>query len=197
MAASMQIGILLFHEVEVLDFAAPFEVFALAETIAGEKCFSVFTVSQTGQPIRTRGGLTVTPAYGFADAPRLDAILVPGGYGAEKVERYNPAVLRWVRAQDAAGITVASVCTGAFILAAAGLLDGRKATTHWMDTAVLQREYPAIDVQSNVKFVDEGRLLTSGGISAGIHLALHLVSRWAGVDVARRTAKRMAYDIDL
>lgn len=194
----IDIGIMLFDEVEVLDFAGPFEVFSLARRQDGEKAFRVHTVAETAAPIRARGGLTVTPQYSFADTPPLDALLVPGGYGAEQTELHNPAVLAFVKdIYSRPGATVASVCTGAFILAEAGLLRGRAATTHWMDLDRLAREYPDTDVRRGVKFVDEGRVLTSGGIAAGIHLALHLVARWAGRDAAVETARRMEYDIAL
>ena len=114
------------------------------------------------------------------------------------MELHNPAVLGFVKAiHSQPEATVASVCTGAFILAEAGLLSGKAATTHWMDLDRLAREYPQVAVRRGAKFVDEGRVLTAGGISAGIHLALHLVARWAGRDVAVETARRMEYDITL
>ncbi len=198
MMQAMTIGILLFDEVEVLDFAGPFEVFSLARRADGEKIFRVHTVAQTKRQIHARGGLFVVPEYDFATVPPLDALIVPGGWGAEEVELHNSAVLHFVNAiHDCPDATVASVCTGAFILAEAGLLSGRAATTHWMDLDRLAREYPEVTVRRGVKFVDEGRVLTSGGISAGIHLALHLVSRWAGREAAVETARRMEYDIAL
>lgn len=194
----MTVGIMLYDEVEVLDFAGPFEVFSLARRADGEKAFCVHTVAQAKRAIHARGGLTVTPEHDFGTVPPLDALIVPGGWGAEEVELHNPAVLAFVNAvYRRPETTVASVCTGAFILAEAGLLSGRAATTHWMDLDRLAREYPQVAVRHGVKFVDEGRVLTAGGISAGIHLALHLVSRWAGRDVAVDTAHRMAYDIAL
>ena len=196
MTKPFQINILLFDEVEVLDFAGPFEVFSLAAHPDGKKCFQVCTVAQERKTLRARGGLLVTPTCTVTDAPPADALIVPGGYGAEEIERYNPVVVAQVRAQyRQANTVIASVCTGAFILAEAGLLDGRSATTHWMDLDRLSSEFPAIQVKRDVKFVDEGRVLTSGGIAAGIHMALHLVSRWAGMDIARSTARRMEYDM--
>lgn len=194
----ISIGILLFDEVEVLDFAGPFEVFSLARHADGEKAFRVHTVAQEKRLIHARGGLCVLPEHDFATIPPLDALIVPGGWGAEEVELHNPAVLRFVNTiHNQPDTTVASVCTGAFILAEAGLLDGRAATTHWMDLDRLAREYSQVTVRRGIKFVDEGCVLTSGGISAGIHLALHLVSRWAGRDAAVETARRMEYDIAL
>ncbi len=192
------IGILLFDEVEVLDFAGPFEVFSLARHTGGEKAFRVLTVAQEKRLIRARNGLEVMPMFSMADTPKLDALIVPGGLGAEEVELKNPAVLDFVRAvYSRADTTVASVCTGAFILAEAGLLSGRAATTHWMDLNRLARDYPLVSVCRGVKFVDEGRVLTSGGISAGINLSMHLVTRWAGRSAALETARRMEYDISL
>lgn len=189
-----QIGLFLFHEVEVLDFAGPFEVFSIAEADPGVKGFKVHTVSADGQMITARNGLQVQPEHSFGSLPPIDMLIIPGGYGAEEIEIHKPEVLNWIKSYAAEGVQIASVCTGALLLAEAGLLDGLKATTHWMDLERLEREYPAVDVQSGVKFVDQGWIITSGGISAGIHMSLHLVGRYLGIDAANTTAKRMEYD---
>ena len=190
--------ILLFNEVEVLDFAGPFEVLSLAEEPqTKQKLIQVCTVAQKKELIRTRNGLQVMPDFDFSDLPPVDLLMIPGGYGAEEIEIHNTALLEWLRFQANQTPIIASVCTGAFLLATVGLLDGKRATTHWMDLDRLEKDYPAIDVQRGVKFVDEGNILTSGGISAGIELSFHLLSRLFGATIPRQTAKRMEYTISI
>ncbi|MDA8228452.1 MAG: DJ-1/PfpI family protein [Desulfitobacterium hafniense] len=193
----IRVGILLFNEVEVLDFAGPFEVFSITTTEFGEKAFIVKTVSETGALIHARNGLKVKPDYSFEDTPKFDVLIVPGGYGAEEIEINNPKVVNWIRENSKSVNVLASVCTGAFLLAKAGILDGKNATTHWMDIDRLQREFPLVKVKSEVKFVDEGSIITAGGISAGINMSFYLIKKLLGIDIARTTAKRMEYDIEL
>lgn len=192
-----KVGIFLFHEVEVLDFAGPFEVFSVTTLPDGHKPFIVHTVSENGDVISARNGLKVQPDFCFTNMPEVDMLIIPGGYGAEEIEIHNENVLRWLQTQNTKVDILASVCTGALLLAKAGVLDGLKATTHWMDTNRLENEFPTVSVQRNVKFIDEGHILTSGGISAGINMAFHLVARLCGKTVANETAKRMEYDIVL
>ena len=192
------VGIFLFNEVEVLDFAGPFEVFSLAESENNsERAFRVCTIARTNAPIRARNGLTVLPAYDFSSAPKLDLLIVPGGYGAEELEIREPETIRWLQSMAGQVEIVASICTGAFLLAEAGLLNGKRATTHWMDLDRLEREYPAVQVLRNTRFVDEGAILTSGGISAGIDLSLYLVQRLLGAPASKKTARRMEYDCSI
>ncbi len=190
------VGIFLFDEVEVLDFAGPFEVFSIV-SIPGEsdKPFLVQTVSQYETMIKTRNGLMVQPHFSFDNAPDFDIVIVPGGYGAEEIEINNEIVIQWIKKQSNKVELITSVCTGAFLLAKAGLIDGKRATTHWMDIDRLEREFPDVKVESNCKFIDEGSIITSGGISAGINMSFHIIKRLLGEDVARTTAKRMEYDI--
>ncbi|HET7629373.1 MAG TPA: DJ-1/PfpI family protein [Bacillales bacterium] len=189
------VGIFLFDDVEVLDFAGPFEVFSITTWNDGSQPFLVETVSEKGNLIRARNGLKVQPDYSFASMPSFDVLVIPGGYGAREREINNPIVIQWISKQMQSVQIMASVCTGALLLAKAGLLDGRKATTHWASLDRLETEFPSVLVQRDVKFVDEGSIITSGGISAGIHMSFHLVKKWLGEEAARRTAKRMAFDI--
>ncbi|MEK5061648.1 MULTISPECIES: DJ-1/PfpI family protein [unclassified Paenibacillus] len=194
----LTVGILLFDEVEVLDFAGPFEVFSLASALdSGEKCFNVITISEKDELLSARNGLKVKSDYLLTNHPKLDIAIIPGGKGAEEIEIHNPEVISWIREQKKSVTVMASVCTGALLLAQAGLLDGRKATTHWMDTQRLEQEFPEVEVLRGVKYVDEADIVTSGGISAGINMSFHLVSRFCGQETARQTAKRMEYDIDI
>lgn len=192
------VGILMFDEVEVLDFAGPFEVFALASIrqpdATEEKAFRVVTLSEKKGQVAARNGLKVSTDYGFDDHPALDVLIVPGGYGAEEIAIRSEATLAWIKQQAELSELTASVCTGALLLAEAGLLNGLEATTHWMDLDRLEHDYPAVRVRREIRYVDQGRIVTSGGISAGIDMSLHLVGRLCGTDVARNTALRMEYE---
>ena len=188
-----KVGILLFDEVEVLDFGGPFEVFSVTRDQGETRPFDVYTVAQEKRLIRARNGLMVEPRCSFEDAPAFDILIVPGGYGAEEVEIHNRTLIDWIGARAGETALVASVCTGAFLLAEAGLLGGRRVTTHWMDLDRLEREYPLVTVERNRRFVDEGDIVTSAGISAGIDMCLHLVGRFLGAEVSQTTAKRMEY----
>ena len=192
------VGILLFNEVEVLDFAGPFEVFSIVRyPESDEKAFNVKIVAQTKDLIKTRNGLKIQPDFDFKDAPHFDVLIVPGGYGAEEIEIHNQDVIKFIIDHNNKVEIMASVCTGAFLLAKAGLLDGRQATTHWMDIDKLEKEYAKVIVQRDVKYVDEGSIITSGGISAGINMSFHIVKKLLGEEVAKATARRMEYDIDI
>lgn len=193
----VNVGILLFDEVEVLDFAGPFEVFSTASRLALRQQpnvpapFSVFTISQT-ERVKTRGGLFVSPQFRIDDHPLLDVLIVPGGEVAAEMNK--PDVIAWIALQSRAARLVVSVCTGAFLIGKAGLLDGKRATTHWEDIADLRRLLRNTDVIENERWVDGGSVVTSAGISAGIDMSLHLVSRLAGRDLAIHTARQMEYD---
>lgn len=190
MERQKRVGILLFNEAEVLDFAGPFEVFSYSSC-------SVKTIAQTKDIITARNGLKVQADYDFEDAPFFDILIIPGGYGAEEIEIHNAKVINWIKERSKSVEIMASVCTGAFLLAEAGLLNGKQATTHWMDIDRLENDYPDIRVIRDVKYVDEGSIITSGGISAGINMSLYLVKKLMGEDVAKTTARGMEYDIDL
>lgn len=192
------VGILLFNDVEVLDFAGPFEVFAVTgQTLTtASSPFLVKTVSEDGKIVTARNGLKIQPDYSYADAPQFDILIIPGGPGS-RTEMYNKATIKWVQERMDKVDIMASVCTGALILAEAGLLDGKTVTTHWNSYNRLENDYPSLTVKRNVKFVDEGKIVTSGGISAGINMSFHLVKRLLGKEVAANTAKMMDYDIDL
>ncbi len=189
----LAVGILLFDEVEVLDFAGPFEVFATARDENGEPLCDVMTISGKAGTVSARNGLMVTPSATTDVAGPLDILIVPGGYGAEQVEIRNASLLSWIAAQEKEVLILASVCTGAFLLAEAGLLAGLPATTHWMDIPRLRSEYPEVHVRENIRFVDTGHIITSAGISAGIDMSLHILGRLFGTETAERTARRMEY----
>ncbi|EKS8351026.1 DJ-1/PfpI family protein [Bacillus cereus] len=190
------VGIFLFNEVEVLDFAGPFEVFSVTE-VNEEKTFTVYTVSENGEMITARNGLKVQPDYSIENLPPVDILIIPGGLGARKYEIKNEIVIKWIRQQMKEVKLMTSVCTGALLLAKAGLLEGLKSTTHWASIEKFKNEFQNVEVIENVKFVDEGHIITSAGISAGINMAFHIVKNLLGMHVAEDTAKRMEYDISL
>ncbi|HFK1719971.1 DJ-1/PfpI family protein [Bacillus thuringiensis] len=190
------VGIFLFNEVEVLDFAGPFEVFSVTE-VNEEKPFTVYTVSENGEMITARNGLKVQPDYSIENLPLVDILIIPGGLGAREYEIKNEIVIKWIRQQMKEVKLMTSVCTGALLLAKAGLLEGLKATTHWASIEKFKNEFQNVEVIENVKFVDEGHIITSAGISAGINMAFHIVKNLLVVHVAEDTAKRMEYDISL
>ncbi|MCY0899786.1 MAG: DJ-1/PfpI family protein [Firmicutes bacterium] len=191
------VGILLFDEVEVLDFAGPFEVFSLTEPLrdGDPQPFNVKTISETGTPVIARHGLIVHPDYGFENAPPFDILIVPGGPGAREREIHNDRLIQWIGDRAHEVKLLASVCTGALLLAKTGLLNGKRATTHWASYQRMEEEFPEVTVERGVKFVDEGSLVTSGGISAGIDMSFHIVKRLLGTDIATKTARRMEYDL--
>lgn len=192
------VGIFVFDDVEVLDFAGPYEVFTTASRVhrrnapSGPELFSVFTVGRTGEAVRARAGLEIHPDHDFGDHPPIDLLIVPGGVVTQELA--VPAVAAWIAATAPDTRLTASVCTGAFLLAQAGLLEGKAATTHWEDVDDLRAMFPQLEVRTGVRWVDEGAIVTSAGISAGIDMCLHLVERVAGRELALRTARQLDFD---
>ena len=193
------VGILIFDDVEVLDFCGPFEVFATTQYPGQDapdetgRPVRVVTIAERAGIVHCRGGLLVQPHHTIDDHPQLDILVVPGGWGTRR-EAHNPRLLDWIAMQDLTTQLTTSVCTGAFLLAARGLLDGLPATTHWASIDRLRTTHPAVQVRDDVRYVDAGRIVTSAGVSAGIDMALYLVGRLLGPDVAQTTARRMEYE---
>lgn len=195
-----EVGILIFDGVEVLDFCGPFEVFSVArrpgENSEEQRLFNVRTIAEERRTIRTTGGLLVEPHLAINDGDadtHFDLLVVPGGQGTRR-ERLNGHLLDWIAAQDRQTELTTSVCTGAFLMAERGILDGKRATTHWASVGWIREQYPAVTLLDDVRYVDEGRVVTSAGISAGIDMSLHVVSRLHGEETAAWTARRMEYD---
>lgn len=195
-----RVGIFLFDDVEVLDFAGPFEVFAVAAVRRGQTDafipFQVTTFSESGRMITARNGLKVIPDYSFDSTPKYDILVIPGGMGTRR-EIDNVRVIDWIREQMEQVQLMTSVCTGAFLLAKAGLLDGKEATTHWASIERMIKTFPAVTVLENVKFIDQGSIISSAGISAGINMSFHVIQRLLGTEIAKETARHMEYDIIL
>ncbi len=189
----MNVGIYIYEQAEVLDFAGPFEVFATASRICpSADPFKVFTVGETGKTITARGGLSVNPTSGFHNHPQIDVLIVPGGVHADEIRKAN--VLDWIFKTARNAAITASVCTGVFLLAEAGTVTTQQVTTHWEDISDLQKNYPSLQVQSSKRWVEDGDIITSAGISAGIDMSLYLVGRTAGTDLAEQTASQMEFN---
>jgi transcriptional regulator GlxA family with amidase domain len=191
------VGILLFNDVEVLDFCGPFEVFSVTRLNEEKRRqepspFSLVLVAEKKEPIVTAGGMRVLPDYDLEDCPQLDILVVPGGLGTRE-EINNARLLAWIADRSKRVETLASVCTGSMLLGKAGLLEGKRATTHWRALDWMQELFPTTKVERRLHFVEDGNLITSAGISAGIDMALKVVSSHFGEAVARTTARNMEY----
>ena len=194
MTASVKhIGIVLFPDVEELDAVGPWEVLSYWTRAHPEDGYAVCCLAEAGGLIRCANGLTVQAHYSFADAPPLEVLIYPGGQGT-RPQLSDQGTLDWVRRERAVVPLMTSVCTGSLVYAAAGLLSGRPATTHWASLDLLTELDPTIDVRRDKRFVDDGDVVTSAGISAGIDMALHLVARLASPDRAREIRRAIQYD---
>jgi transcriptional regulator GlxA family with amidase domain len=182
-----RIGILVFDDVEELDFVGPLEVFGM---VSCANQLEILIVAEAVKEIRCHYGLCVLPSHSLAQCPPLDLLIVPGGPGARKYARDNPAILEFVRQQQG---YLASVCTGALVLAAAGVLKNESATTHHNRLGML-RDYNGVRVEEDVRMVIGDRVATSAGVAAGIDLSLALLSRWWGDEVAQKVAENMEWE---
>lgn len=186
------VAILIFDDVEILDFAGPFEVFAVTDELHDHQEFHTFTLGLKPGTVRARNGLKVVPEFTLENCPAPHVIVVPGGNGRRALMQM-PALHEWLRRKARTAEIVMSVCTGAFVLARAGLLDGLRVTTHHECIAELREFAPQLEVVGDERFVDQGKFLTAAGISAGIDCSLHVVARLLGEDAASRTAAYMEY----
>ena len=192
-----RVGILIFHDVEVLDFAGPFEVLSVTRLDEARRReepspFEVLLVADQAGPVTTTGGMQVIPHHTLESCPPLDILVVPGGWGT-RTEIKNARLLAWIKERARQVETLTSVCTGSMLLGQAGLLDGRRATTHWRSLPWMRESFPAVTVEEKLHVVEDGNVLTSAGISAGIDMALRVVARYHGETVARNTARNMEY----
>jgi transcriptional regulator GlxA family with amidase domain len=188
----VNIGIYIYEQAEVLDFSGPFEVFSTASRVCDDNNpFDVFLISETGGEVTARAGYRVMSDYAFDRHPPLDVVIVVGGVHTHEMTK--PQVLEWIAQQAKTASMVASVCTGAFLLAKAKVLQQQVVTTHWEDIPSLRKMFPKLTVVRDVRWVDEGGVVTSGGISAGIDMSLHLVSKLHSFDLAEKTAQQMDF----
>ncbi len=187
------IGIFFFPDVEELDAIGPWEVLSFWTNSWPEDGYRVFTFSEGGDEIRCAKGLAVRVDHSDAERPDLEVLIYPGGQGT-RAQLHDTNRLDWVRRRRDDGTLMTSVCTGSLVYAAAGILAGRPATTHWASLNLLAQIDPSIDVQRQARFVDSGEVITSAGVSAGIDMALHLVARLAGAERARQVRRGIQYD---
>ena len=190
---TLGVSILIFDDVEVLDFCGPFEVFSVTGGREGLRPFAVHTVAEEERPITARGGLSINARYRFDNCPAADILLVPGGPGTRR-ELDNRKIICWIKERACDARLVLSVCSGSLLLAKSGLLDGLAATTHHGAIDELRSISPNVQVDAASRFVDNGRVISSGGISAGIDMSLHVVARLLGSEQALETARYMEYE---
>ncbi|MEH7300771.1 DJ-1/PfpI family protein [Neobacillus drentensis] len=208
MQKQWNVGILLFDNVDVLDYSGPFEVFSLTTNSANEvpelltkgipverKPFKVWTISKDGGIVTSNNGLKITSDFSFENINQnLDIVIVPGGpFHAIETCIKDRELINWITTFSQSGRTIASVCSGAILLAEAGILTDKKATTHPFAYDYMGKNYPDIEVVRDVRFVDNGQVVTSGGVSAGIDMSLHLVGKLMGEDASRTTAATLVY----
>jgi len=192
-----KVGILVFPEVEVLDFCGPFEVFSVTRLDEERRRldpspYEVLIIAENPGVVVATGGLKVVPDHTLEDCPPLDVLVVPGGWGTRR-EMMNDRLIAWIAERGQQVTTLTSVCIGSLLLGKAGLLDGRRATTHWRVLEEMRGLFPAVRVIDDQHVVEEGNIITSAGISAGIDMALQVVARHHGDAVARATARYMEY----
>lgn len=187
----MNIGIYIYDQAEVLDFSGPFEVFSTAKRLGAED-LNVFMVSEHSDPVVARGGFKVLADYSLQNHPEIDLLMVVGGVHTDEMNKSN--VLDWLVSVEPNAEQVVSVCTGVFLLAKAGLLKGLTVTTHWEDISDLALQFPDLNVTADQRWVTSGKFTTSGGISAGIDMSLHLISERYGLEFAKVVARQMEYN---
>jgi len=187
------VAILIFDEVEVLDFCGPFEVFSVAGRREGREPFNVYTVAETRSPVSARNNLSVNPAHSLGDCPRPDILIVPGGYGTRR-EMHNAALVEWIKQRADEAELVLSVCTGALLLAKAGLLEGLSATTHFMALDLLRETAPNTNVLADERIVDNGKVILSVVAVSVKKMSLYVVGKILGEGAAEETARYIEYD---
>ncbi len=189
----MNVGIYIYEEAEVLDFAGPFEVFSTASRICERDTpFTTFLVSENGESVNARGGFSVNPAYSFQNSPNIELLIIVGGVHIEEMKK--PKVIEWIQEQSANATAIASVCTGVFLLAKAEVVTNHTVTTHWEDIADLREIFPNLNVITSKRWVKDENIISSAGISAGIDMSLYLVEILYSKMLAEKTARQMEYN---
>lgn len=190
----MNIGIYIYDDAEVLDFSGPFEVFTTASRVCpDDDPFNVFLIGENQKTVLARGRYQIIPHCDIANHPIIDLLIVAGGVPDKELQKFH--VLAWIRHQSDQARYTASVCTGAFLLGAAGVVTTHNVTTHWEDIPALQQQFPQLQVHQDVRWVEDGNIFTSAGISAGIDMSLHLVKMLHSPTLAEKTARQMEYEL--
>ncbi len=187
------VAILIFDEVEILDFCGPYEVFGVTGRHNNSQPFNVYTVAEYSKPIIARNQLSINPQYTIANCPPSDILLVPGGFGTRR-EMHNLVLINWIKKCSSQSELLLSVCTGALLLAKAGLLENLAATTHYLAIDLLKEVAPNTEIRIGDRFVDNGKIIVSAGISAGIDMSFYVVAKLLGKQAAIETAQYMEYD---
>lgn len=187
----INIGIYIYNNAEVLDFSGPFEVFTTAERISEKPVFNTFLINQNDGIVKARSNFKLIPDYQINNHPKIDLLIIVGGDHTNELNKKQ--VTDWILDQSTKVQIVASVCTGVFLLAKAGVIYDHEVTTHWEDINDLQIQYPKLRVKQDVRWVEQGKIITSGGISAGIDMSLHLVKLMSSQQHAIATAKQMEF----
>jgi transcriptional regulator GlxA family with amidase domain len=190
---SRNVAIFIFDEVEVLDFCGPFEVFSVTGSQDGSNPFNVYTVAEERRPVIARNNFSINPRYSIRDCPPPNILLIPGGLGTRR-EMNNRSILGWIKGCAQKTELVLSVCTGSLVLAKAGLLEGLTATTHHLALPALKKVAPNTVIDETKRFVDNGNVIISAGVSAGIDMSLHVVAKLLGKEKAEETARYMEYN---
>ncbi|PSB34771.1 DJ-1/PfpI family protein [Chlorogloea sp. CCALA 695] len=193
MIQSRNVAILIFDDVEILDFCGPYEVFGVTGKQNNSQPFNVYTVAEHSKPILARNKLSINPQYAIANCPPSDILLVPGGFGTRQ-QMHNFVLIDWIRQSYLHSELLLSVCTGALLLAKAGLLENLAATTHHLAIDLLKEVAPNTEIRAGDRFVDNGKIILSAGISAGIDMSLYVVAKLLGKEEAIKTAEYMEYD---
>jgi transcriptional regulator GlxA family with amidase domain len=188
----LNVGIFLFNEVEVMDFAGPFEVFSVTSELNDYRLLKVFTISQDGDLIASVNNLKVQPDYSFSTHPKIDILIIPGGVGT-KILLNNTDVLSWIKKNYEKSQITFSVCSGARLLGKIDVLDRKESTTHHEVIDHLKEIAPKAIINENKRFIDNGKIMTSAGISAGIDLSLYVVEKLFGKEVREKTSRYMEY----
>lgn len=193
MITNRNVAILIFDDVEILDFCGPYEVFGVTGRHNNSQPFNVYTVAEQLKPVIARNQLSVNPKYTIQECPPPDILLVPGGYGTRR-EMHNQVLINWIKQGFERSELLLSVCTGALLLAKAQLLENLAATTHHLSIDLLKEIAPNTEIRIGDRFVDNGKIILSAGISAGIDMSLYVVAKLLGKEEAIKTAERMEYD---
>nr|WP_278335345.1 DJ-1/PfpI family protein [Clostridium oryzae] len=187
------IAVLVFNDVELMDFCGPYDVFSMANKVKNDKGFNIFTVSEKKGMVMTQNGLSINSDYSIYDCPQIDMLIIPGGQGS-RTEMSNEKLLNWINGYYPKLKMVLSVCTGALLLANCGLLNGLRATTHHNAVDLLRRISPNTTIVTNKRFIDNGKIVLSAGVSSGIDMSLYVLEKLLGEQLVLKVKENMEYD---
>lgn len=187
------VAVLIYDNVELMDFCGPYDVFSIANKMSLEKNFNIFTVSERVGGVITQNGLSVNCEYSINNCPNIDILIVPGGQGSRK-EMKNENILNWIKSCYSESELILSVCTGALLLANCQLLDGLYATTHHNAIEILKEILPKAKIVKDKRFVDNGKIILSAGVSSGIDMSLYVLGKLLGEDLVLKVKENMEYD---